>query len=101
MLSRFLTIDKPDSKSQVQAQSQIEKGKRNLDSDGLSKKCFTIVSGPVGNPESTSVHRRSPKSKFQTPGLVPVDSSLVYLLYFVLSLGNLIKQLVVRQPERV
>ena len=29
--------DKPESKSQVQAQSQIEKGKRNLDS-GLSLK---------------------------------------------------------------
>ena len=25
------TIDKPESKSQVQAQSQMEKGKRNLD----------------------------------------------------------------------
>ena len=32
-------IDKPESKSQVQAQSQIEKGKRILDS-GLSVKSY-------------------------------------------------------------
>ena len=29
----FLNIDKPESKSQVQAESQIEKGKRNMDSE--------------------------------------------------------------------
>ena len=31
------TIDKPESKSQVQAQSQMEKGKRNLDSGPFTK----------------------------------------------------------------
>ena len=34
---KHFNIDKPESKSQVQSQSQIEKGKRNLDS-GLSLK---------------------------------------------------------------
>ena len=40
--------------------------------------CFVIVTGPVGNPKSSLNHRRSPKSKFQIPGFVPVDLSLVY-----------------------
>ena len=35
----FGNIDKPESKFQVQAQSQIEKGKRNLD-PGLSLKSY-------------------------------------------------------------
>ena len=49
----------PSPKSQVRAQSQIEKS-LSLKSYVLS--VFVIVSGPVGNPESSSVHRRSPKS---------------------------------------
>ena len=36
---RMMAIDKPKSKSQVQAKSQIEKGKRNLDF-GLSLKSY-------------------------------------------------------------
>ena len=36
-------IDKPESKSRVQAQSQIEKGKRNLES-GLSLKSHRLES---------------------------------------------------------
>ena len=38
-----------------------------------------IVSGLYGNHESSLVHE--PKSKFQIPGLVPVDSSLVNVYY--------------------
>ena len=56
---------------QVQAQSQIEKGKRNLDSGLFLKsqvlRVFVIVSSPVANSESSSVHRRSPKSINQSP----------------------------------
>ena len=51
-------IDKPKSKSQVQAQSQIEKGKRNLDS-GLSLNSY-------GNLESYPLHN-------QIHGLVPIE----------------------------
>ena len=76
-------IDKPESKSKIQVQSQIEKGKKNLDS-GLSLKSNGPPTPPLtfGNPESSSVYRRSPNSinhsKFQIPWLVPVDSSLVF-----------------------
>ena len=41
---------------------------------------FVIVNGPIGNPESSRVYKRSfkshqpkPKSKLHIPGLVPVD----------------------------
>ena len=47
-----------------------------------------IVSGPVGNPESSSVHKRSPKSKLQIPGLVSVDLSLVCTITVPYILGN-------------
>ena len=45
-----------------------------------------IVSGPVGNPESSQVHKRSPKAsykakfKLQIPGLVPVDYESGHIL---------------------
>ena len=39
LLKGYTIIDKPESKSQVQAASQIEKGIRNLDS-GLSLKSY-------------------------------------------------------------
>ena len=34
-----------------------------------------------GNPASSLVHRRRPKPKFQIPGLVPFNSSLVQLAF--------------------
>ena len=53
----------------------------------LRLRVCVIVSGPVGNPDSSSVHRRSPKSKFLA-GLVPVDSSLVTTLFTLLPKGR-------------
>ena len=47
----FLNIDKPESKSQVQAESQIEKGKRNMDS-GLSLKSY---GPPPPHPQLTKI----------------------------------------------
>ena len=50
----------------------------NMFKEHIFKEIFKSLSGPVGNPESsTAVCRRSPKSKFQIPGLDTVDSSLV------------------------
>ena len=45
------------------------------------------VRSPVGYPESSSVHRKGPKSKVLIPGLVPVDSSLVRVLNHHTQLG--------------
>ena len=52
------------------------------------------MSGPVGNPESSRVNKRSPetkpKSKLPTPGLVPVRCLLVKSLIFAynIDVGN-------------
>ena len=49
-------------------------------------RALVIVSGLVGNPESSRVNKRSPKkkskSKLQIPGLVPVRCLLVKSLIF-------------------
>ena len=46
VLIYFVFIDNPESKSQVQAQSQIEKGKRHLDS-GLPLKSYRSHTPPT------------------------------------------------------
>ena len=43
----------------------------------LDKSLYKYMSGSVGNPESYWVYRRSPKPKFQIPGLFLVELSLV------------------------
>jgi len=47
--------------------------RRTISRQGKVLRVRVIVGGLVGNPESSSVHRRGQKSKFQYPGLVPVD----------------------------
>ena len=76
-----MQIDKPEAKSQTKPKipkSQTQKGKGNLAS-GLSLLKSKSGSGPVDNPMSDLVHKR-------THGLFPVDyefSSYQWMLGYV------------------
>ena len=72
----------------VQHLKQVDSKREKTDWSNMFKEniiiFFVIVNGPVGHSESSSVQRRSPNSInqilnsiFQSPGLVPVDSSMV------------------------
>ena len=70
--------NKKTQRAKVTQYDQVDSKRENMFKEKRNVlRVFVIVSGPVGNPESSSVYRRSPLTRVQIPGFVPVDSSLV------------------------